>query len=487
MKKTISALVTVWNGSSYLQQTLESIAAQSFAKAQPEAFEVIIADDASTDDSLNIIRIWQAEQLFDVTVIKNAFNKGVWANLNAAYAEAEGAYIAQISHDDLWQPDFLDTLYAALHKAPTAAAAFSQVQFINAEGAAISGHHFRHESLAECDRHTLLTELVKRNLLCGSSALIRNAFFCSSFWGISNEMLQDYEAWLNLLLEGEFLYVPSTYVSYRLHQNNLSGGVVSVAQHHYERLSLLNRVFLSARFMNFYCATEDIPRLDFIHKLDAAFLSLGQRVEGIDYLHGQLLDRLQSIENTHTKQLITLRAAIALRLGMARKYHRLRCLVGLPNSTLNDVLPPLAAYGSIKKTAVPVRLMEAGIGQLVKQWSENKGFLLIAAKEWPNNDSLVLSAAQQRRLLLWGTEISAAIEEGYGFAIDAPLNNEQIMEFWRHCEKANLVNAAHLNHTSFPWWLTYARNIYRKVGGLVPLRLRNRLVYLAHRIIDKAC
>lgn len=485
MTKTISALVTVWNGSSYLEQTLNSISGQSFVKKNPEAFEVIIADDASTDNSVQIIRRWESEQNFKVVVVEGAFNKGVWANLNAAYAASNGEYIAQISHDDLWQPGFLDALYKVMEKNPLASTAFAHVEYINEKGVPISSHHFRHELIAECNRYTLLTELVKRNLFCGSSALIRNNLFNSSFWGVSNEMLQDYEAWLNLLIEGEFLYVPETSVSYRLHQNNLSGGVVSQTQHHYERISLLYRVFLSQRFKRFYCEIEDSARYEFLCKLDKSLLSLGKRVKDINYLHGEFLDQLQFVEVTHNEKLLALRAAMALQLGMARKYHQLRCLLNNPKIIHKNVLPPLVPYGSIAKTDVPAQLEQAGIGRLAAREEVGKGFLLLAAEEYSPDNSLVGSAAKQKRIILWGGDITSPIEQGYAFALDNKLENEKIMRFWQHCEKEQLIGALPLNPVQYPCWMIFARTLYRKIGKVVPARLRSKLVVLAHRVIDR--
>lgn len=485
MTKTISALVTVWNGSSYLQQTLNSISEQSFVKKNPEAFEVIIADDASTDNSVQIIRRWESEQNFKVVVIEGAFNKGVWANLNAAYAASDGEYIAQISHDDLWQPSFLDCLLEVMRKNPSASTAFARVEYINEKGVSISSHHFRHESIVECDRYTLLTELVKRNLFCGSSALIRNSFFSSSFWGVSNEMLQDYEAWLNLLVEGEFLYVPTTSVSYRLHQNNLSGGIVSHTQHHYERISLLYRVFLSQRFKDFYCAIENNARYKFLCALDKSFLSLSQRVKDVNYLHGELLDQLQFVEVIHDDKLLALRAEVAMRLGMGRKYQQLRCLLRDPQIINKNLLPPLVPYGSLAKTDIPARLERAGIGRLAVREEVGKGFLLLATEEYDSDNSLIAKVAKQKRIIMWGGDVTSPIEQGYAFALDNKLENEEIMRFWQHCEKEQLMVALPLNQVQYPFWMILARAIYRKIGKVVPGRLRSKLVFLAHRVIDR--
>jgi glycosyltransferase involved in cell wall biosynthesis len=92
----VSVIIPVYNGARYLRAALESVFAQAY-----RAFEVIVVDDGSTDDSGAI-----AQSFADVRYLPQT-NQGVAAARNHGIDAARGEFFAFLDQDDLWSPEKL--------------------------------------------------------------------------------------------------------------------------------------------------------------------------------------------------------------------------------------------------------------------------------------------------------------------------------------------------------------------------------------------
>ena len=91
----ISVIMSVYNDSKYLKDSIDSILNQTFKE-----FELIIVDDCSTDNSLEIIKEYALKDN-RVKIIENNKNLGLAVSLNKAWKEAKYDYIARIDGDDI--------------------------------------------------------------------------------------------------------------------------------------------------------------------------------------------------------------------------------------------------------------------------------------------------------------------------------------------------------------------------------------------------
>lgn len=99
---TVSVLMSVYNGASTLEKAVESILNQTY-----QNLEFIICDDASTDNTWDILRRY--EQKDDrIRCIQNEKNVGLGASLNRCLAIANGQYIARQDADDISDHDRID-------------------------------------------------------------------------------------------------------------------------------------------------------------------------------------------------------------------------------------------------------------------------------------------------------------------------------------------------------------------------------------------
>ena len=104
----VSVLVPVYNDADYLPMALESLARQTLGD-----FEVVVADDASSDASVALAHSFaQCDPRFRVVV--NAENLGMTRNWNRALGEAQGKYVVKLDADDAVRPETLQRLVDAM-------------------------------------------------------------------------------------------------------------------------------------------------------------------------------------------------------------------------------------------------------------------------------------------------------------------------------------------------------------------------------------
>ena len=130
----ISVVVPSFNYARYMKQRLVSV----FAQNHP-VFEIIVLDDASSDDSVEVARATAAEWDRSVRVIASGTNSGsVFRQWLRAASEARGEWIWIAEADDAADPRLLDRLSAALAGAEGAVMAFCDSSAIDSEGALLS-------------------------------------------------------------------------------------------------------------------------------------------------------------------------------------------------------------------------------------------------------------------------------------------------------------------------------------------------------------
>jgi glycosyltransferase involved in cell wall biosynthesis len=112
----ITIIVPIYNGSSYLQETLNSLLSQTFRN-----FELLAIDDGSTDTSSDIVRALTDER---VRLIQTK-NRGLCRALNLGIAEAKAPYIARCDQDDISLPERLARQLQVMKDNPEATALFT--------------------------------------------------------------------------------------------------------------------------------------------------------------------------------------------------------------------------------------------------------------------------------------------------------------------------------------------------------------------------
>ena len=108
---SVSVVLCTYNGASFLEAQLESIARQTFPP-----LELIVSDDGSTDSTPLIVAAFARKAQFPVKFSQNVEKLGYGENFLLATRSATGQYIAFSDQDDVWLPEKLALCVEALEK-----------------------------------------------------------------------------------------------------------------------------------------------------------------------------------------------------------------------------------------------------------------------------------------------------------------------------------------------------------------------------------
>jgi glycosyltransferase involved in cell wall biosynthesis len=137
---TVSVLLPSYNHAHYIGVALAALAAQTRA---PD--EILVIEDASTDDSLAVIESFQNE-LPQLRILRNRSNLGVNAALNRGLREASSSHVVCSAADDWLEPEFIERTIPAVAAYPAGKVCVSSyVQYFEAEGRRV--YHSRESEL----------------------------------------------------------------------------------------------------------------------------------------------------------------------------------------------------------------------------------------------------------------------------------------------------------------------------------------------------
>jgi len=127
---TISVIMTTFQSERHLAQSIESILTQTFSD-----FELIVVDDKSTDNSINILRTYQDTR---IRIIENITSIGVAGSLNIALGQSQGQFIAFQDDDGISHSERLQNEFDYLLQEPSCACVGSFVSIIDNQNKTLS-------------------------------------------------------------------------------------------------------------------------------------------------------------------------------------------------------------------------------------------------------------------------------------------------------------------------------------------------------------
>jgi glycosyltransferase involved in cell wall biosynthesis len=195
----------VYNGSVGLAEAVESCLKQSYGN-----LELIIVDDASTDNTPKIISDYASKDS-RVRTIRHDTNRRLPAALNSGFALARGELLTWTSHDNLYRPLAVETMANFLEGNPDVDVVYAGCTFIDIDGKILGRM-----------KAPPPAELPYWNAI-GACFLYRRSLH--AILGDYDEkwfLVEDYEFWLRALDLFSFHAMPDDLYLYRLHQNSLS-------------------------------------------------------------------------------------------------------------------------------------------------------------------------------------------------------------------------------------------------------------------------
>ncbi len=226
----VSVVVPAYNVSKTIRDTIDSILKQTFSD-----FELIIINDGSTDNTLQVI-----EGVRDPRVQVYSYeNGGLPEARNRGIKRATGEFITFMDADDLWTPDKLESQVAALQKNPAAGLAYSWTCFMDSEGKSFS------QDLPSYLEGNVYPQLLIGNFITSGSNVMLRASTVKSVGGFdpSLKSIEDWDYWLRVAAKWAFVVVPHYQILYRQSATSMASKIDVMEKY---SLMVINRAFANA-------------------------------------------------------------------------------------------------------------------------------------------------------------------------------------------------------------------------------------------------
>jgi glycosyltransferase involved in cell wall biosynthesis len=221
-RQSASICLCTYNGERYLRPLLDSLAAQTLLP-----MELLVGDDGSTDNTLQIVRDFAACASFPVKVVSSERRLGPAGNLERLLMQVKGSVLFPCDQDDVWDPAKIETMVRALDRSPGSGAAVCNSSLIDAHGRTLPGSFFELAGLDAWMRGLMeagraMLQIKDHNVVASHAlALRRSALDLVLPFGPTPYA----DCWIALILGTTtgITVVDDRLVAYRLHETNTVG------------------------------------------------------------------------------------------------------------------------------------------------------------------------------------------------------------------------------------------------------------------------
>ena len=237
----VSIITPLYNSQTYIRETIKSVQDQTYSN-----WEMIIVDDASTDESTEIVKkIAVDEPRIKLNIFTN--NQGPALARNWAIAESKGRYLAFLDSDDLWYKNKLEKQLDFMIK-NLYPITYSAYEKINEVGEYIGSVNPIKEEVGYYD-------IIKSNHIGCLTAMIDLKLIGQKFYMPNIKKRQDHALWLSILKNGIRAYcLPERLGKYRIRAGSVSKNKIDSIRFQwklYRKIENLNPI-KSLYYMIFY-------------------------------------------------------------------------------------------------------------------------------------------------------------------------------------------------------------------------------------------
>lgn len=239
MSDVVSIITPLYNSSEFLEQTIQSVVSQTY-----QSWEMIMVDDCSTDNSLEIAQRYAAKDK-RIKVLQLKQNSGAAVARNAAIEAATGRFIAFLDSDDLWVPEKL----------------IKQVNFMVSNDI-----DFSYCSYEKIDRYGNMIAVVNspnkvnykqllKTCVIGCLTAVYDTKRLGKIYMPTTNRREDFATWLYILKNIDYAYgIDLPLARYRVYDGQSSGRKFAMAKENwrlYREMEKLNFFIASYYFMHY--------------------------------------------------------------------------------------------------------------------------------------------------------------------------------------------------------------------------------------------
>ena len=208
----ISVIMPCYNMASYVSDSIKSVIAQTYPH-----WELLIVDDASMDETVNIIESFaQTDSRIKFAIKKQ--NSGISDTRNQCIQMAQGQFLAFLDADDIWHPEKLEKQLSFM-LAKNVGFTYSTYDWIDEDGKVMNKFI---NTIGNLDYKTYL-----RNTIIGCSTVMVNKAITGDVFVPKFRTSEDTATWLDILRKGLMAYaIDESLVSYRIRRKSASSNKI---------------------------------------------------------------------------------------------------------------------------------------------------------------------------------------------------------------------------------------------------------------------
>lgn len=241
----ISIITASYNYENYIKETLESVIAQTV-----QDWEMVIVDDGSTDNSINIIKEYcQKDSRIKLFTHCNHNNKGLIETLKLGISKAEGEWLIFLESDDTIESNYIEEKLKIINSYPQIKFIYNDINmFGDAEKIEEYNKYFNklYKQLKKVKFPAKVTKLFKkRNIVpTFSCVMAKKELFLMLDWNCSVPKYIDYFLWSQIAYNNEFYFIKKKLTNWRMHKNsyvndtNISSKIVK----HFFKVVIPNKI-----------------------------------------------------------------------------------------------------------------------------------------------------------------------------------------------------------------------------------------------------
>jgi glycosyltransferase involved in cell wall biosynthesis len=210
----ITVIITSYNYEQYIKEAIQSVLNQTY-----QNFELIIVDDCSTDNSVEIIKSFNDDR---IRLFVNEQNQGLAKTLQRALQEAKGKWVAFLESDDILTLDNLEKKVQVVESYPNIALVFNDVELFGEkdkrEKAFKKSAKFLRNKTYPCN---LFYDLGTVNrILTFSAVLVNKSELLKINFNTPVDKCLDWWLFLHLARNNQFYYIPEKLTKWRMHSTS---------------------------------------------------------------------------------------------------------------------------------------------------------------------------------------------------------------------------------------------------------------------------
>lgn len=253
----VSIFCLSYNQADFIIESLESIKSQTF-----QDFELLIIDDFSKDNSVQVIDVWiNNNEQINVTFIKHTENKGICKSLNELLHFSKGKYIQMLALDDIILDWKLEKHVSILDKSHSNQVMVFSDAFLMDDQSNLFQNKFiaLHKKYLSLSTSVFYDQLLEGNFIPAMSVLVKKESILEVNGWDENLAYEDYDMWLRLSKkEVEFIFNEEASCIYRLHKNNthkkdeiMSSSIFDILCKHVDRPEVVIKIqnYLAQRYI----------------------------------------------------------------------------------------------------------------------------------------------------------------------------------------------------------------------------------------------